>query len=96
MTGVASASLAYFSTAGPVVSIAFARADGVPVPLRHLPFQRSRTLRDRAQGGPWVEAQIRRPRHPYDRLHTELRTRALAYAPVRHGGAHRLVDDHVR
>ncbi len=86
MTGVASASLAYFSTAGPVVSIAFARADGVPVPLRHLPFQRSRTLRDRAQGGPWVEAQIRRPRHPYDRLHTELRTRALAYAPVRHGG----------
>ena len=85
MTGVASASLAYFTPEGPVTSLAFARADGVPVPLRHLPFQRSRTLRERAEEGPWVEAWVRRPWHPYDRLHTELATRALAYAPVRHG-----------
>jgi diguanylate cyclase (GGDEF)-like protein/PAS domain S-box-containing protein len=85
LTGVASASLAYFTPAGAVVSLAFVRADGVPVPLRHLPFQRSRTLRERAEEGPWVEARIRRPWHPYDRLHTELGTRALAYAPVRHG-----------
>ena len=85
MTGVASASLAYFTPEGAVMSLAFVRADGVPVPLRHLPFQRSRTLRERAEEGPWVEAWIHRPWHPYDRLHTELATRALAYAPVRHG-----------
>ncbi|HEY5275243.1 MAG TPA: PAS domain S-box protein, partial [Coriobacteriia bacterium] len=85
MTGVASASLAYFTPEGAVVSLAFVRADGVRVPLRHLPFQRSRTLRERAEEGPWVEAWVRRPWHPYDRLHTELATRALAYAPVRHG-----------
>jgi diguanylate cyclase (GGDEF)-like protein/PAS domain S-box-containing protein len=85
LTGVASASLAYFTPEGAVVSLAFVRADGVPVPLRHLPFQRSRTLRERAEEGPWVEAWIHQPWHPYDRLHTELGTRALAYAPVRHG-----------
>ena len=85
MTGVASASLAYFTPEGAVVSLAFVRADGVPVRLRRLPFQRSRTLRKRAEGGPWVEEWVRRPWHPYDRLHTDLKTRALAYAPVRHG-----------
>jgi diguanylate cyclase (GGDEF)-like protein len=85
MTGVASVSLAYFTPEGAVVSLAFVRSDGVRVPLRHLPFQRSRTLRERAEEGPWVEAWIHQPWHPYDRLHTELATRALAYAPVRHG-----------
>ena len=85
LTGVVSASLAYFTSEGAVTHLAFVRADGVPVPLRHLPFQRSRTLRERAEEGPWVEAWVRRPWHPYDRLHTELATQALAYAPVRHG-----------
>ena len=32
-----------------------------------------------------MEAWVRRPWHPYDRLHTDLATQALAYAPVRHG-----------
>jgi PAS domain S-box-containing protein len=86
MSGVASASLTYFTLEGPAVPLAFLRADGKPVPLRRLPFQRSRTLRERAEQGPWVEAWVRRPWHPYDRLHAELATKALAYAPVRHGG----------
>jgi EAL domain-containing protein (putative c-di-GMP-specific phosphodiesterase class I) len=85
MTGVASASLAYFTPEGPVVSLAFVRADGVPVQLRRLPNERSRTRRERAEGGPWVEEWVRRPKHPYDRLHRDLKTRALAYAPVSHG-----------
>ncbi len=85
MTGVASASLAYFTTEGAVVTLAFVRADGVPVELRQLPLQRSRTLRRRAEEGPWVEEWVRRPWHPHDRLHKDLATRALAYAPVRHG-----------
>ena len=85
MTGVASASLAYFTPGGAVVTLAFVRTDGVPVQLRQLPFGRSRTLRERAEGGPWVEEWVRRSRHPYDRLHADLATRALAYAPVSHG-----------
>ena len=83
---VSSASLAYFTLEGPVLSLAFERADGVPVRLRALPLQRSQVLRERADEGPWVETWVRRPWHPYDRLQAELRTTALAYAPVRVGG----------
>jgi PAS domain S-box-containing protein len=86
MSGVATASLAYFTLEGPAMALAFLRADGVPVRLRRIPFQRSRTLRERAEEGPWVEGWVRRPWHPYDRLHQELTTRGLAYAPVRQGG----------
>ncbi len=82
-----SASVAAFTTDGPAVSLAFVRADGAPVPLRRLPLRRSRSLRSRAIGGPWVEAYGRRPTHPYARLHDELGTAALAYAPIRHAGA---------
>ena len=86
MTGVTSASLVYFTPEGAAVSLAVVRADGVPVKLRHLSRQRSRTLRERAEGGPWVEQWVRRPgRSPYDRLHADLTTRALAHAPVHHG-----------
>ncbi|HXR26659.1 MAG TPA: EAL domain-containing protein [Candidatus Baltobacteraceae bacterium] len=86
LSGVASASLLYFTLQGPAMPLAFLRADGVPVRLRQLPFQRSRILRERSEGGPWVETRVHRPWHPYDRLHQELGTKATAYAPVRHGG----------
>jgi PAS domain S-box-containing protein len=86
LSGVASASLAYFTREGSAMSLAFLRADGVPVRLRRLPSARSRTLRERADQGPWVEAWVRRPSHPYNRLHEELDTKALAYAPVRQAG----------
>ena len=86
LSGVASASLVYFTLEGPAMPLAFLRADGVLVKLRHLPLQRSRILRERSEAGPWVEAWARRPWHPYDRIHQELGTRAMAYAPVRHDG----------
>ena len=86
LSGVASASLAYFTLEGPAMLLAFVRADGVAVPLRRLPYQRSRILRERADEGPWVETWVRRPWHPYNRLHEKLATQALAYAPVRHDG----------
>ncbi len=86
LSGLKSLSLAYFTLEGPAVSLAFVRADGVAVPLRRLPHQRSRTLRERAEAGPWVEAWASRPGHPYNKVHHEMATRALAYAPVRHGG----------
>ena len=86
LSGLQSVSLAYFTLEGPAVSLAFVRADGVAVPLRRLPHHRSRTLRERAEAGPWVEAWASRPGHPYNKVHREMATQALAYAPVRHGG----------
>ena len=87
LAGAESASIAAFTADGPAVSLAFVRADGAPVRLRRLPLRRSRSLRTRANGGPWVEAYGRRPTHPYARVHDELGTTALAYAPIRHAGA---------
>ena len=84
--GVASAGLSYFTLEGPAMPLALVRADGIPVPLRRLTFQKSRTNRERANEGPWVEAWVRRPWHPYDRMFGEMGVRAIAYAPVRYGG----------
>ena len=86
LSGATSATIAYFTLDGPAMPLAYVRTDGVPVPLRRLPFQRSRRLRERAEEGPWVEAWVHRPWHPYARQEAEIHTRALAYAPVRHGG----------
>ncbi|MGD0863441.1 MAG: EAL domain-containing protein, partial [Candidatus Limnocylindrales bacterium] len=85
LAGLATATLLYFSVGGPAIPLAFVRADGVPVPLRRLPFQRSRRLHERAEEGPWVETWVRRPWHPYDLLFRDLSAQAMAYVPVRHG-----------
>jgi PAS domain S-box-containing protein len=55
-------------------------------PVRSLPARRSRQLRKRAAEGPWIEAWINRPRHPYNRLLNSLNVHSVAYAPIR--------DDH--
>ncbi len=86
LAGIATANLAYFTLEGPVMPLAFVRADGGRGPLRRLPFQHSRRLRERAEEGPWVEAWVRRPWHPYDRLFAELGVEAVAHAPIRHDG----------
>jgi PAS domain S-box-containing protein len=87
LPGAVTANLAYFTSEGPVMPLAFVRADGQPGPLHRLPYQRSRAVRDRAAEGPWVEAWVRRPWHPYDRLFGELGIKAVAHAPIRHNGA---------
>jgi len=86
LAGLATATLLYFAVGGPATPLAFVRQDGAPVPLRRVPFQRSRRLHERAGEGPWVETWIRRPWHPYDLLFRDLGVQATAYAPVRHGG----------
>lgn len=53
-------------------------------PIRSLPPQRSRHLLARATEGPWIEAWIKRPWHPYNALLNELGVRSVAYAPIRH------------
>ncbi len=86
LTGAVSATLSYFAPEGHVAPIAFIRADDGPAPLRRIPHRRSQALRERADGGPWVEAWSRRPWHPYDALFRELGIVAVAAAPVRLGG----------
>jgi len=84
--GVASAGLSYFTVEGPAMPLALVRADGVTVSLHRLQLQKSRTNRERAEQGPWVETWVRRPSHPYYRMFAKLGVKAIAYAPVRYGG----------
>ena len=59
LPGAVTANLAYFTADGPVMPLAFVRADGVPGLLHRLPYQRSRAVRERCAEGPWVEAWTR-------------------------------------
>ena len=86
LAGVTTAGLSYFTPEGPAMPLAFVRSDGGSGPLRRLPFQRSRILRERASEGPWVEAWVRQSWHPYDRLFDELGVGAITFAPVRYAG----------
>ena len=86
LAGLTTAALYYFGLDGPALPLAFLRADGVPVPLRRLPVRRSGYLRDRAAVGPWVEAWLHRPWHPYAVLFRDLGVKANAYAPIHYGG----------
>ncbi len=85
LAAATTATLYGFAGDGRATPLAFARADGVAVPLRPLPARRSEALQERAAGGPWVEAWVQRPWHPYDRLFRELGVTASGFAPVRHG-----------
>jgi PAS domain S-box-containing protein len=87
LPGTVTANLAYFTSEGPVMPLAFVRADGLPGPLYRIPYQRSRAVRERSAEGPWVEAWVRRLWHPYDRLFGELGIKAVAHAPIRHHGS---------
>lgn len=86
LAGVATAGLSYFTLEGPAMPLAFVRSDGGSGPLRRIPFQRSRILRERAEEGPWVEAWVGQRWHPYDRLFGELGVGAITFAPVRYAG----------
>ena len=79
------ADLGYFSPSGQLVSLGFARADAGPVELRRIPFQRSRTLQEQTNSGPWVEQWVRRPWHPYEKVFSELGVTSVAHLPVRVG-----------
>jgi PAS domain S-box-containing protein len=86
LAGVATAGISYFTLEGPAMPLAFVRSDGGSGPLRRIPFQRSRVLRERAGEGPWVEAWVRQGWHPYDQLFGELGVGAITFAPVRYAG----------
>ena len=86
LAGVATAGITYFTLEGPAMPLAFVRSDGGAGLLQRIPFQRSRVARERASEGPWVEAWVRQPWHPYDRLFGELGVGAIAFAPLRYAG----------
>ena len=86
LTGVATARVSYFTLEEPAVPLAFIRADGVAERLARVPIRRGQALQERAAQGPWVEAWVRRPSHPNDRLFRDLGVKALAHVPIRYGG----------
>ena len=86
LSGVTAAQLYIFELDGRAMPIGFAVADEPDPPLRRLPHQRSRHLRERASEGPWIEPWVHRPWHPYNALLVGLGVHLAAYAPLRWGG----------
>jgi PAS domain S-box len=86
LAGVTAAQLFVFELDGRAMPIGFVVAGQPDPPLRRLPYQRSRHLRDRAAEGPWIEPWVNRPWHPYNQLLSGLGVHSAAYAPVRYDG----------
>jgi len=84
LTGVVAAHLSLFGLDGRALPIGFVVTGQSDPPLRRLPAQQSRHLRERATEGPWIEPWVNRPGHPYNQLLSSLGVHAVAYAPVRH------------
>jgi PAS domain S-box-containing protein len=84
LTGVVAAQLSLFDLDKRAWPIGFVVEDQSDPPLRRLPEQRSRHLRERAAEGPWIEPWINRPANPYNHLLNGLAVHSVACAPVRH------------
>jgi len=85
LPGLAAASLMQIEHNGRVMPLSFLTMDGTAHPLWRLPMDRSRHLVERASAGPWVEAWVPEPSHPYQALFTDIGGLAIAAAPMRHG-----------
>jgi PAS domain S-box-containing protein len=84
LTGVVAAQLSLFDLDRRAWPIGFVVEDQPDPPLLRLPEQRSRSLRERAAEGPWIEPWVNRPSNPYNHLLNSLGVHAVACAPVRH------------
>jgi PAS domain S-box-containing protein len=84
LSGVMAAQISLFEIDGRAWPIGFVVEDQSDPPLRRLPEQRSRHLRERAAEGPWIEPWANRPSNPYNHLLNGLGVHAVACAPVRH------------
>ncbi len=87
LPGVVAAQLALFGLDGRAWPIGFFVEGQPDPPLKRLPDQRSRHLRERAAEGPWIEPWVNRHSNPYHHLLNGLGIHALACAPVRHDQA---------
>jgi EAL domain-containing protein (putative c-di-GMP-specific phosphodiesterase class I) len=86
LTGIAAAVIMRFGGDGRAHAMGAAVASGGPLELRIIPHQRSRYLREAATRGPWIEAWVNRPWHPYNKLIAKLGITSNAYAPIEHDG----------
>jgi PAS domain S-box-containing protein len=84
LTGFMAAQLSLFELDGRAWPIGFVVEDQSDPPLRRLPEQRSRHLRERAAEGPWIEPWANRLSNPYNQLLNGLGVHEIACAPVRH------------
>ena len=84
LPGIVTAQIFLFDLDGRATPIGFAVAGVQDPPLRPLPRERSRHLRERAAEGPWIEPWVNRPWHPYNKLLNGLDVHLAAYAPIRH------------
>ena len=86
LSGIAGAVLLRFGDDGRAHAIGAALASGGPIEPRIIPHQRSRYLREAATRGPWIEAWVNRPWHPYNKVMAKLGVTSTAYAPIEHDG----------
>jgi EAL domain-containing protein (putative c-di-GMP-specific phosphodiesterase class I) len=86
LSGVVSASIMRFAHDDRAWPMGFALANGGSPELRPIPYQRSRYLHERAAQGPWIEAWVHRPWHPYNKTLNDVSVRAHAYAPIHYAG----------
>jgi PAS domain S-box-containing protein len=85
--GVMAAQFSLFGFDGRAWPIGFFVEGQPDPPLRRLPQQLSRHLRERAAEGPWIEPWVNRHSNPYNHILRGLGAHALACAPVRHDQA---------
>jgi len=84
LASVMAAQLFLFGLDGRAVPIGFVVEGQSDPPLRRLPDQLSRHLRERSAEGPWIEPWVSRPSNPYNQPLIGLGIHAIACAPVRH------------
>jgi PAS domain S-box-containing protein len=84
LTSVMAAQLFLFGLDGRALPIGFVVAVQPDPPLRRLPDELSRHLRERAAEGPWIEPWVSQPSNPYNQPLIGLGIHAIACAPVRH------------
>jgi PAS domain S-box-containing protein len=84
LTSVMAAQLFLFGLDGRALPIGFVVTGESDPPLRRLPDELSRHLRERAAEGPWIEPWVSQPSNPYNQPLIGLGIHAIACAPVRH------------
>ena len=86
LTGVAAATILRPGPDGRYHTLGGSLATGETFTPRTIPLARSRHLLESARRGPWVEAWVTRPWHPYNKLLTSLGATSTAFASIQHGG----------
>ena len=87
LADVAVTALFTFESDGAAVPMAYIGPDGLDTRRREQTAGRSRNLRVRADGGPWVEVWRGHPSDPYTDSLKKAGIRAFAYAPISYEGS---------